>query len=82
VSTDWVPVTERLPEDLEDVLVVRVHGKIGDGPVVDMGWWYDGHWWMVGEDFPLSDAAEVTHWMPLPALPESGAPASAAQGEV
>lgn len=76
----WIPVSERLPQPLEDVLVVRAHREIGDGPVVDLGWWYQGNWWMTSEDFPLPDVVEVTHWMPLPAPPEDCSAAASAAG--
>lgn len=61
----WIPVTERLPEPMEWVLcacrgsiieVMRYHTKRGG-------------WDPMSED-RLYIKSFVTHWMPLPALPE------------
>ena len=55
----WIPVTERLPEPIDDVLVV-IHNDMG--VTVDMDWrTYDGRW-AHNDEF-------VTHWMPLPDAP-------------
>lgn len=55
----WVPVTERLPEPLVEVLALY-----GDGSI-DIDWLdNDG-------DFFYSDLYDgVTHWMPLPQPPK------------
>lgn len=58
----WVPVTERLPDDLE---LVEVKGT-SDNPHRhgrDMCWLFNGVWtsWFV---------KDITHWRPLPAGPE------------
>lgn len=55
----WVPVTERLPEHTVCVLVAYSNGAVE----VD-AWGHDG--WM---DEDLSNGA-ITHWMPVPELPE------------
>ena len=54
----WIPVTERLPEDDVDVLTRRATGVSVDSHCRS-GWLYDeyhGEW-------------SVTHWMPLPETP-------------
>lgn len=51
----WIPVTERLPDVLETVLIIS-DGEVGAGIMLDDDYWADG--------------ADVTHWMPLPAQPE------------
>lgn len=62
----WIPVTERLPKNREDVLVVAFwHEKWN----VLMGWYApDGNVWHVGlleeTGYPIS------HWMPLPEPPK------------
>lgn len=61
----WVKCSERLPKPCELVLVL-VHGEIGD-PWMQTSFVYkDGSWAHLGsEDY-------VSHWMPLPAKPEGG----------
>ena len=56
----WIPVTERLPEKMKDVLVIRMHGE----PDIEF-LFYDGTW--VGDTEGKQD---VTHWMPLPKPPK------------
>lgn len=63
----WIPVTKRLPEDLQTVLVVRKDGGI-------YCWMYsacsptDDVW--VDEYANAFSAYDVTHWMPLPPAPQ------------
>jgi len=58
----WIPVSERLPEG-DAVLVYRERGKSN----IDIDWTFiEGgreYWYNSGLD-------NVTHWMPLPQLPE------------
>ena len=65
----WIPVTERLPEDREDVMVSVVSdGKamIGTGwYVVEKGRWY------VRCITTCEQCPDITHWMPLPEPPEA-----------
>ena len=64
----WVPVTERLPEDRSDVLVVAYwHEKWG----VYMGWCApERAAWSVHIGIGDRNDIAVTHWMPLPEPPE------------
>lgn len=66
----WIPVTERLPAYMENVLVT-------DGMFSGMGWrdWYDCRGTKPREDYWISPNTNVndlgiTHWMPLPEPPK------------
>ena len=58
----WIPVTERLPDNFERVL-------IASGINVDTGWYRarDNEW--ISEGYI---GLVVTHWMPLPEPPKDG----------
>ena len=56
---EWIPVTERLPE--EDLPVL---GTFAGKPAVDTCCYADGKWWQVGHEIL------VTHWQPLPLPPQ------------
>jgi hypothetical protein len=63
---EWIPVSERLPENRADVLVVAFwHEKWN----VLLGWYApNGGVWHVG---PLEQTGyPVSHWMPLPQQPK------------
>ena len=57
----WISVKDRLPEDQVEVLVLT-RSKKGMRNV-DKGYWSIDH-------FVHRGCAQVTHWMPLPELPE------------
>lgn len=62
----WIPVTERLPEDLCPVLVsLKGLKKVFVGRYQDSEWWSEG---ASSRPFML----EVTHWMPQPSPPKEG----------
>ena len=54
----WIPVSERLPDDSANVLVCHKNG------LVTTNAWLDAHWWFKNEKNP------ITHWMPLPQPPK------------
>ena len=56
----WIPVTERLPEVRQVVLIT-------DGIDVGTGWMNQG-WW--NTSFADIQRDDVTHWMPLPEPPK------------
>ena len=58
----WIPVTDRLPQDDEDVLV-WVNGTHRDMAYRDEGVWYDEE---------HNHLKNITHWMPLPEPPKEG----------
>lgn len=82
--TPWIPVSVRLPKELELVNVVWVNHRpepyyqeIATAVYYREKW----YWWScVCEDFlaeygmnemdKVDDAIEITHWMPLPELPK------------
>ena len=60
----WIPVSERLPEPLTDVLSYRGHRNLIQEDCVDeKGRWYS--------EYKYS-GANVTHWMPMPEPPKEG----------
>lgn len=60
----WIPVTERLPEDGENVIVfVR---SCADWWTMDIDWCVNGHWVINADD----EWHNITHWMPLPSAPK------------
>jgi hypothetical protein len=58
-KTEWIPVTERLPED--DVRVLAYDGLKTFTAELFEGLWH----WIEGDTFGM----DVTHWRPLPAPP-------------
>ena len=61
-KSKWIPVTERLPEKGEEVLVVDRFGFIEMGFVKETIY---GHKYWLG-----CEGDDVTHWMPLPEPPK------------
>lgn len=61
VRPRWIPVTERLPDEDDEVLVVAVNDFNHDDRWVSIDWLYSGMW---------QQHEIVTHWMPLPEPPE------------
>ena len=64
IQTMWIPVTERLPEKNQEVLIFL----FGDDPYIA---WHNGEYWST-EDFRLDepDDWKPTYWFPLPQPPE------------
>ncbi len=70
MNGDWIPVTERLPKEGQRVLayekpnlivVAEMHSRM---PLVGGVWWSKDNGYTPYSVFP-------THWMPLPAPPET-----------
>ena len=63
VQQRWIPVSENLPPDQEEVLVLTLSRNGVRN--ADKGYWAIDH-------FIHRGRAQVTHWMPLPEPPEEG----------
>ena len=67
----WIPVTERLP-DYDDLVLVIASGKPKENitldEAVELATLYSDNWCL--ETWPEWTGANVTHWMPLPEPPE------------
>ena len=63
--TEWIPVTERLPEEAGYYITAFSRGEAGNNLYITFpdgsGKWYQNS----------EDTGEVTHWMPLPEPPEA-----------
>ena len=65
VPGKWIPVSERMPDNTEPVLCIEKRADFGTygQPFVC---WHDGGGWVGKTNYrPI-----VTHWMPLPAVPQ------------
>lgn len=60
----WIPVTERLPERYQTVIVCRPYDA--ETMKVEQGYRDDGGWWKVFG----TRTKKVTHWMRMPKPPE------------
>ena len=67
--TRWIPCSERLPHDVSRCLVCR-YDYVTKTRFTDILWFESGIWWngSHGGDYA------VTHWKPLPELPEEVLP--------
>lgn len=66
----WIPVTERMPDSEEYVLVVMNGRHLNNTleNVVSFANYVYGEWWDAG--YPEVRIRSITHWMPLPEPPE------------
>lgn len=60
----WIPVTERLPQKADTYLVFVANVFQKSMTATTTALWG-------GQNFIVGDFVTVTHWMPLPPLPES-----------
>lgn len=63
----WIPVSERLPEEYEPVLVYDP--SVGHGQYVMRACMCEGGW-KTEFDFDFYKNPNITHWMPLPEPPK------------
>lgn len=83
----WIPVTERLPDERDAVIILLKDGQAFRGEIRERialpEWWYfcdasDTDMDMLGVMYPLFDDGLWLHenpvvaWMPLPGAPEEG----------
>lgn len=83
----WIPVTERLPDERDAVIILLKDGQVFRGEIRERialpEWWYfydasDTDMDMLGVMYPLFDEGLWLHenpvvaWMPLPEAPEEG----------
>lgn len=63
----WIPCSERLPED-DNAYFVTVHPDyiVPGGLSVDTLHWYDGKWWFDYYGQPAEFTDPIIAWMPLP----------------
>ena len=62
----WIPVSERLPEVNEDVFTLVYDTNDGSTSVSALKHHGDGVWFIWDKGYYV-----VTHWMPMPKLPEA-----------
>lgn len=70
----WIPVTERLPDHSENVLVCVTdsYRNVTLEHAYLLAQYIAGDGWIL-EMWPEIENPNVTHWMPLPEFPEEGA---------
>lgn len=57
----WIPVSDRLPESSQRVIVCRKDGRVEQGVYLGVNGW----WKVYG-----TNTQSITHWMPLPIPPK------------
>ena len=73
MKVDWIPVTERTPDDSDEVLLTVQTPEDGDDLIVLVGWWntISGEWAVYDEDWPNA-YYKVIAWATLPEPNEGG----------
>ena len=69
---EWISVKDRLPDDPHDFVLAAANGAYKNIRLVNavmMAEYSQEEGWIL-EMYPEYREAEVTHWMPLPQLPE------------
>ena len=58
-AQQWIPCSERLPEDDRTKVVTLANGS------AEAGYYSNGDWWCVGDSITLENPTVIA-WMPLP----------------
>ena len=58
-QTEWIPCSERLPDDDRTKVVTLANGN------AEAGYYSNGDWWCVGDTISLENPTVIA-WMPLP----------------
>ena len=59
--SQWIPVSERLPDDTKTKAITFADGS------VDAGYYSEGNWWCIGDSINLEvKTKDVIAWMLLP----------------
>lgn len=69
---EWIPVSERLPDDGQLAIVTYIRYDNGEPASDGIAYRDRGYWYWRGEE-PEDDeevVVEITHWMPLPKPPK------------
>lgn len=73
----WIPCSERMPEDMQFVLLTvrRLENGYNHEPFISVGYigWNHQHWWCAHDGDCEISKVEVIAWMPLPAPYKKGA---------
>ena len=59
IEPQWIPCSERLPDDDRTKVVTLANGS------AEAGYYSNGDWWCVGDSINLENP-KVIAWMPLP----------------
>ena len=69
---EWISVKDRLPEDPEELVLAIVSGKPRKNvtmiEAINMATYDATYGWTI-EKYPEWEGARVSHWMPLPSVP-------------
>lgn len=58
-AQQWIPCSERLPEDDRSKVVTLANGN------TECGYYSNGDWWCIGDSITLENPTVIA-WMPLP----------------
>lgn len=58
-QTEWIPCSERLPDDDRTKVVTLANGN------AEAGYYSNGDWWCIGDTISLENPTVIA-WMPLP----------------